>query len=259
MIFALYVIHFNKEFMGHTQLKTLCIISLSVICGLVGCVSNKGTHKLKEQDKQWFCVPHEPEGWLCEKDDTSFKLLAPVKPIETESTVGDIAQEERVDEASLDEAKKYAEPEAGNSKQEESSLSESNDSVTSSEPLSIVSNPSTQPTAKLSLVVPNDTAMTQESIKLKDTPQSPNSGISPWVVQLAAYSTEDSAKQFVQSLGRGQVFKTLVKGKYYFTVALLGFDSRLDAESAAANLKKRPLGLSPWVRSGASFEKNLSH
>ena len=258
--------------MGNTQPKTFRLISLSVILGLVGCVNNTGAIKLAEQDKQWFCVPQESEEWLCEKDDTSFKQLAPVKLTETESKwiVGEVRQKvsevENLNEASQEESDKFAELEKDGGELEELAVSESDSNdgqyqspriASSASTLSLsTQSPSTQP----SLAVSSDsseTAATQESLSVKDTSQSPSVDISPWIVQLAAYRSEDSAERFVQSIGQGQVFKTRVNGESYFTVVLLGFDTRLDAEQAAQAPSVRQLEISPWIRRGASLQESL--
>lgn len=257
--------------MGNTQPKTFRLISLSVILGLVGCVNNTGAIKLAEQDKQWFCVPQESEEWLCEKDDTSFKQLAPVKLTETESKwiVGEVRQKvsevENLNEASQEESDKFAELEKDGGELEELAVSESdsNDGQYQSPSMATsasTQSPSTQPSAEPSLAVSSDsseTAATQASLSVKDTSQSPSADISPWIVQLAAYRSEDSAERFVQSLGQGQVLKTRVNGESYFTVVLLGFDTRLDAEQAAQAPSVRQLEISPWIRRGASLQESL--
>ncbi|MBV34576.1 MAG: hypothetical protein CMP47_03860 [Rickettsiales bacterium] len=254
--------------MGNTQSKTLCLIAISIIFGLASCVSNKGALKLTEQDKQWFCVPQQSEEWLCEKDDTSFKQLAPAKATKAESkwTVSNIPQDESVNEVGTEKPVKFAELEEGSAELQELATREPKSSDVPPELANKPSNTTaelsaeltTQSSTEASLVAPTDTAVIQEPISAKDT-QISSTDISPWVVQLAAYSTESSAERLVKAINQGQVFKTLVKGKHYFTVALLGFNSRLEAENAAAELKKRQPRISPWVRSGASFGKNLSH
>ncbi|GAA0204261.1 hypothetical protein GCM10009123_09450 [Kangiella japonica] len=236
--------------MRHTNTKTLCLISLSVAVGLGGCVSNKGAPSLAEQDKQWFCVPQDSKEWVCEKDDTSFKQLAPPKSTEVESqwTVGEIPQDNSANEATLDIED---EGEGVN----ELSTPKLNNNRAQPVNSSIVSNPPSEP----SLTEGSESSVSQESINDKGSSELQSIEISPWIVQLAAYSTKDAAERFVRRLGEGTVFKTLVKGKHYFTVALVGFDSKLDAERAAKVLKKRQLGVSPWVRTGTSFEKILSN
>lgn len=256
--------------MGYTQSKAICLISLSVVFGLVGCV-NTGALKPTEQGKQWFCVPQESDEWLCEKDDTSFKQLAPVKPAETESkwTVGRVSQkapqEESINEAVLEESDKFVELEEGIVELEELAVSESNSNDGQQDPLSIANSASTlssstQPSAEPSLVASSnssESAAIQGTTSVKDTSQSPSVDISPWVVQLAAYRAEDSAERFVQDLGQGRVFKTRVKGESYFSVVLLGFDTRFDAEQVAQAPSIRQLGISPWIRRGASLQESL--
>ena len=243
--------------------RTYLTVTLSVIglIGLAACSSKTEVFQIESSDERWFCTPKisSAEGedeWLCQESDREFERLAKQKPspVENISNQTDAAIEEKTKdiEQPVDWVATDAEQPVV-----ENNLTEEPEGVTTepSEPADTQEvQVQTQTQAQAQEQAQEDKSVEPET----NLQNNPETTISPWVIQLAAYTQVSSATTLSQEVADSQTVNTRVKGRDYVSVVITGFDTRWQAQAKAEEVKSLHPQLSPWVRKGADFEQFIT-
>lgn len=260
-------------------ITTFCLISGYIVIGLSGCSSKTDTFALKENQERWFCTPQGEDDWSCDESKREFEQLAKknkfVEEEQKESTVPvdtdtDLTSPTLIAKELTNEQAEQPErlSERDISAQENSAQEESTQETGPAELSNAVSEPELASSATVDKLLDasaeeterhdmdiervSETSMAESMAENKSPVQAT---VSTWVVQLGAYGSEAAADELVQKVGQGDVFKTQVRGRFYFTVVATGFSQKSEAEQFAREIEGRQLGISPWVRKGASLQK----
>lgn len=248
--------------------RTITIFGLIVgffVIGLSGCTSKTGAFTLKANQERWFCTPLGEDDWTCQESSRDFEQLEqhnkraqsePEQKLESSDTDTSSVSSTFVVKGATRELEQGAERLSN----QEVSAQDSSSQENSSQEIPVQETPVQKAVpAKLENAKLKPESASSSNVD-RSNDEHNGSGpvaISPWVVQLGAYGSLAAADELVQKVGKGEVFKTQVKGRFYFTVVVTGFSQKFEAEQSAREIETRPLGLSPWVRQGASLQKIL--
>ncbi|GAA4357734.1 SPOR domain-containing protein [Kangiella marina] len=230
--------------MSNSRMVTLSLSAFGLVStSLLGCSNTSGVTVVKGEEGPWFCTPKGQEEWNCQESKHEYDLLAKREQtlLEAATPPSDKTTDPTLQVTSEELAPVVADEQQGKEFQSPTVVTETERPETRQ--------PETQ---KNVASEPAPTTSVEVSSQVK-----PVEAMSTWVVQLAAYSTATAANDLAEQVERAAVYQTQVRGNLYFTVAVTGFSQKSDAEQFATALEERQLDLSPWVRSGASFENVL--
>ena len=256
-------------------ITTFCLISGYIVIGLSGCSSKTDTFALKENQERWFCTPQGEDDWSCDESKREFEQLAKqnkfIEEEQKESTVPvdtdtDLTSPTLIAKELTNEQAQQPErlSERDISAQENSAQEKSTQETGPAELSNAVSEPELASSATVDKLLDAPAEETErhdiELERVSETSMAENKSpvqatVSTWVVQLGAYGSEAAADELAQKVGQGDVFKTQVRGRFYFTVVATGFSQKSEAEQLAREIERRQLGISPWIRKGASLQK----
>ncbi|AKE51476.1 SPOR domain-containing protein [Kangiella geojedonensis] len=258
--------------------RTITIFGLIVgffVIGLSGCTSKTDAFTLKANQERWFCTPLGEDDWTCQESSRDFEQLEqhnkraqsePEQKLESSDTDTSSVSSTFVVKGATRELEQGAERlsnqevSAQDSSSQENSSQENSSQENSSQEIPVQETPVQKavPAQLEGAEFKSESASSSNADRSNDEHNgSWPVAISPWVVQLGAYGSMAAADELVQKVGKGEVFKTQVKGRFYFTVVVTGFSQKFEAEQSAREIETRPLGISPWVRQGASLQKFL--
>ncbi|GEM_PF-3442068 len=258
-----------------------CLISGFIVIGLSGCSSKTDTFALKENQERWFCTPQGEDDWSCDESKREFEQLArqnefvaeeqkeSTVPVDTDTDTDLTSPALIAKELTNEQAQQRERLSERDISAQENSVQEKSTQYTGPAELSnAVSEPELASSATVDKLLDapaeeterldmdlervSETSMAESMAENKSPVQAT---VSTWVVQLGAYGSEAAADELVQKVGQGDVFKTQVRGRFYFTVVATGFSQKSEAEQFAREIEGRQLGISPWVRKGASLQK----
>jgi len=244
----------------------------TVILCLSACSSKDGVTSLQQDKTNWYCTPSPASGeqssrlsndeWRCQESAEAYNKLAPKPPSEELASVERPTVDNSSDELPVKDVRaepfvvteaKVDDPVVISETKESGAVTQDEDSSVSRHVTQETVSPELP--SELSQDLPSDLppGLPVTSSSNDDSPV-----ISNWVVQLAAYTDEGSAQALVEKLVTSEYVRTQVDGQEFFTVVVLGFNHRYEAESTASLIKNRHSTLMPWIRSGASFREILA-
>lgn len=240
-----------------TWVKLISMTCFSALLGLTACSSKNSVFSLEKKDERWFCTPENDEEWLCQESDNRFEQLAEEHKRRREKNAeleAELENEPTSSEmtAGLDSTQGLV---ADNVNAQDSGKTGVQESLTDSQAETDTDHSTAKEQTSPETVLTNED--TSNSKRTQNPPTSLGAQMSPWVIQLGAYSKRNSAESLQQKVESSQLFTTRVKGRDYFTVVILGLESRQDAQARALEVKQSHPKLSPWIRQGADFEKYL--
>jgi hypothetical protein len=252
--------------------KFTAILFISLILGLTACSSKKSALGLiqKQKDGRWFCTPQGSEEWLCQESDSEFKELgkeqrkqSSLKATESsaEATAEKTTESSELSSVETIETTKRVVAEVASAERTEIESFEAQSTEAQSsedeEAAEVNAINSPQDASQNESAEPDNKSATDTGGNQISVPESVESEISPWVIQLAAYQHQSSADSLSGEIEGSQLFNTRVKGRDYISVVVTGFESRWQAQQRAEEIKQEYPKLAPWVRQGADFKKYI--
>lgn len=218
---------FRNKLVSRNRTAKGLLLTIATLVVLSACSSKQEIFVMQQEDSHWYCTPKNNGEWRCQESAHAYRQLA--------------------EEGRLKRHLQLEQKEIGEPSQPDKNIPE--DKV----------RPEDSETTKIEVPAwsPSDSDAEQPVLNRgtnRKAGSNLNPNISPWVVQLAAYSDLSGAKTLMQTVIGSQYFMTRVKGRDYFTVVILGFEQRQQAQAAADNIRSNH-NLEPWIRSGRSFKK----